>query len=233
MGFNRTYNPPLYAPVIQTTDPTQAPVVPGATYVNTTTMSVFVAVGSGSSADWKLVTPQRAIIANNINVSGFKTITYTITAQDLQRGHFDLVGSIDQVFYIARERVMYSEGSDWKFEKKLNGAKIKLEDSMLPGSDEALEAGNELYISCMSSAKYDVSAYAITAQDLARGYLLIPFAVSKVLYVARQRVLYYDGQDWTAEVGENETRIIPAGALGAGGVEALEPDEIVFISVLI
>lgn len=233
MGFNRTYNPPLYAPVIQTTDPTQAPVVPGATYVNTATMAVYVAVGSGSAADWKLVTPQRAIIANNVNVSGFKTITYTVTAQDLHRGHIDLTGSIDQVFYIARERVMYSENADWKFEPKLNGAKIKLQDSMLPGSDEALEVGDELYISCMSSAKYDVSAYMVTAQDLARGYLLIPFAVSKVLYVARQRVLYYDGQDYTVEVGENETRIVPAGPLGAGGAEALEADETVFISVLI
>jgi hypothetical protein len=233
MGFNRTYNPPLYAPLIQTTDPTQAPVVAGATFVNTTTMSVYVATGSSSSADWKLILGPKAVIANNVNVSGFKYIPYTVSTQDVVRGYFDLTGSIEQIFYISRERVLYNEGQDWSMVPTLGGARVTLRDPMLAPSPEAIEAGDQLFISAISSAKYSINPYLITAQDLAKGYISVPFAVSKVLYLARERVLYYEGQDWTAEVYENETRIKPLGALAGGGLEQLEADETVFISVLI
>jgi hypothetical protein len=234
VAFNRGYNPPLFTPIVTDGAPTKPPVIVGATYVDTQSMNVYISVGTSTALDWKQVnTGNVTVIANNPNLSGFKTILHTITQAELQAGVFDVEGSIDQIFFIARERVLYSEGKDWTMTKTLIGARITLLDSMLPGSDEALEPGDQLYLSAISSAKFDVSPYPVSLENLLRGYLTIPFTVSKVLYVARDRVLYYEGQDYTVESLENETHIVPAGALALGGVEALTLDETVIIGVLI
>lgn len=233
MAFNRTSNPPRFKPVIIDSDPTIAPAASGATYVNPTTLDVYIATGTNSAADWlKITSPKSVAVANNLNLSGFKNFEWTITADDLQKGHIDLDFRADQIIYVARERVLYTEGNDWTAAFPGGKPKINFGSSMMYGH-EALEVGDKLFIQVLSLASMDTRSFTITVEDVDNQYITVPHALSRVLYLSRERVLYLEGQDWRAEIFDNYTRIHFMGALASSGLESIESGDSVFIQLLV